>query len=126
MMGRRWRLAGLLALVLPALAVSASFGQDDFRITYNVERLEGGRTRVKGVVSNEARGEVLDVYVTAEALDGNKKVVARGISFVSPSIPQRGSAEFTISVPAPATATSFRVRVTSFRMGFGSGTIQGP
>jgi hypothetical protein len=67
--------------------------------------------------------DVLDVYVTAEALDANRKVVARGIAFVSSSIPQSASAGFRINVPTPPSTASFRVTVSSFRSGLGS---QGP
>lgn len=124
MIGRRrvWLvLAAALVLLVEAIP---GVGQENFRVLYNVERPEPGKTRVIGTVHNDARVDVLDVYVTAEALDANNKVVARGISFVAGSIPQRGSASFTVSVPAPATAANFRVRVTSFRMGLGG--VQGP
>jgi hypothetical protein len=114
----------VVAALLVAATASPGAGQDNFKVVYNVERLEAGKTRVTGTVHNEARVDVLDVHITAEALDANNKVVARGISFVASSIPQRGTAPFTVSVPAPASATSFRVRVTSFRMGLGG--VQGP
>lgn len=122
--GGRWgwgwhALAGLILLLLWAAGAA---GQEGFKVAWNAERLDTGRTRVTGTVTNEGRVDVLDVYVTAEALDDKKKVVARGIAFAG-SIPQRGTAPFTVNVPAPATATSFRVSVSSFRSGFGA---QGP
>ena len=126
MIGPRQWLAGVAVTAALGALASPSVAQENFRITYNVERLEGGRTRVTGTVQNDARAEVLDVYVTAEALDGNKKVVARGISFVAASLRQRDVAPFTVSVPAPPTATVFRVQVTSYRMGLGGGGAQGP
>ena len=66
-----------------------------------------------------ARVDVIDVYVTAEALDAGGRVLGRGIAFVSSSIPARGTSPFTISIPGAQAATSFRVRVSSFRYGMG-------
>ena len=112
-----WRLT-LTAWVL-GLLVSAASGQENFRITYKVDKSDSDRTKVSGFVFNDARVDVLDVYITAEAVDGAGKVVARGITFVSPMIRQGANAPFDASIPAPATATAFRVRVTGFRLGLG-------
>jgi hypothetical protein len=109
--------------VLAVVLAPPAAADDPFQVTYQVDRQEAGRTRVTGVVVNEARGDVIDVYVTAEALDASRKVVARGISFVTSNIRQGGSAKFTVIIPAPPNAASFRVRVSSYRMGLG---IQGP
>jgi hypothetical protein len=108
----------LLALAVAVLAGEAP-AQESFRVTYNIDRSTPGRTKVTGQVFNDARADALDVYVTAEAVDGAGKVVARGISFVSPSIRQGGNASFEATVPAPPNATSFRVRVSNFRFGLG-------
>jgi hypothetical protein len=114
----RWGVVG--ALVAAWLALAATVGaQASFRVTFDIDRSQAARTRVTGVVFNGARVEALDVHITAEALDGAGKVVARGIAFVSPQIPEGGSASFEAIVPAPATATNFRVRVTSARFGLG-------
>ena len=81
-----------------------------------MQRLSGcGRGRVL----NEGSQDALDVYVTAEALDAAGKVLGRGLVFVSGSIPPRGMAPFAISIPAAQNAASFRVRVSSYRQGFG-------
>lgn len=104
----------LLALSLPAVARA-----DDLPVRYSVDKGSGTSMRVTGTVTNEGRVDVLDVYVTAEALDASGKVLGRGVSFVSQSILQRASATFTISVPAAQAAASFRVRVSSFRPGLG-------
>lgn len=113
----------LVTVAVLAVVVATAAAQAPFRITYNVDRA-GGRTRIAGHVFNDAPTDVIDVYVTAEAVDGNGKVVARGISFVSPSIRQGGSAPFEAAVPAPPTAMTFRVRVSNFRQGLGS--LQAP
>jgi hypothetical protein len=113
-----WSLAGTLLAGWLVLATSGT-AQEPFRVTYTVDRAQTARTRLTGVVFNDARVEALDVYVTAEALDGAGKIVARGIAFVSPNIREGSSAPFEAVVPAPPTANHFRVRVTGFRLGLG-------
>lgn len=121
---RHWLAAAWGVVVAGGLGrVGRAGAQEPFRITYSVDRHDPGKTVVTGTVQNEARGDVIDVYVMAEALDASKKVVARGISFVGGSIRQGGSAPFKISIPAPPSATDFRVRISSYRMGL---AIQGP
>src|SRR5712692_3953307 len=93
--------------------------QNPFHVDYTVERGGSGPVRVSGRVFNEGNADVLDVYVTAEALDAGGKVLGRGLVFVSASIPPRGIVPFVISIPAAQAAASFRVRVSSFRQGFG-------
>lgn len=114
-----WLGALALGVGLVVASAPAAQGQENFRVTYSVDRSDPARTRVSGVVFNEARADVLDVYVTVEAVDGARKVIARGITFVSPSIPQGGSAPFDAAVPAPPSAASFRVRVTRYHFGLG-------
>ena len=96
--------------------------QYPFQVAYTVERGGSGPARVNGRVLNESNVEMLDVYVTAEALDAGGKVLGRGLVFVSGSIPPRGAVPFAISIPAAQTAANFRVRVSSFRQGFGQQT----
>jgi hypothetical protein len=105
----------LTALGLLILGAAAS-AQENFRVTYDVDTNTPERTRVTGVVYNDARVDVFDVHVTAEALNSAGKVVGRGIAFVSSQIRQGGSAPFEALVPAKD-ATKYRVRVTNFRLG---------
>ncbi len=107
-----------LALILALAGVAG--GQEPFRITYDVDRSNARQTIVSGTVRNEGRLDAVDVYVTAEALDRTGKVVARGIAFVSPAIPQGREAGFTASVPNVPAAASYRVRVSAYRLGFGA------
>lgn len=116
---RRAGLTILTAMALVILGTTTAAAQENFRITYDVDTSNPGRTRVTGVVFNDARVEVLEVHVTAEALNSAGKVVGRGIAFVSPQIRQGGSAPFEAVVPAKDAAT-YRVRVTSFRIGLGT------
>jgi hypothetical protein len=109
----RWRLvsvAGILAL----------HAQGGLRVTQEPERVDGNQFVVAGRVVNETRRDALDVYVTVEALDAAKKVVASGIAYVGSSIPPRGEAPFVAKVPRMPGATSFRAAVTSYRYGLGS------
>lgn len=115
-LGCKAALAGLLVAVVALLAAPVS-AQPGFRITYEVDRSRPERFRVIGRVFNEARADALDVYVTAEALDAGGKVVARGVTFCAPTIPQRGSAAFGANVPAMPGVASFRVLVTGYRFG---------
>jgi|SRR5215470_6351604 len=116
---RRYALRALAAM-LTMLVPAAARADDPFQIRYNIDRGGSGPVRIQGTVFNDARLDVLDVYVTAEAVDAGGKVIGRGIAFVSGSIPQRGSAPFVVSLPSAAQgAATFRVRVSSFRYGAG-------
>jgi hypothetical protein len=109
----------LAAAALVLLGAALAGAQENFRVTYNVDSSNPARTRVAGRVFNDARVDVFDVYVTAEAVDGAGKVLGRGIAFVSPQIGQGGSAAFEAVVPARG-AASYRVQVTGFRLGLGA------
>src|SRR2546425_6060912 len=117
---RTWAGCGV-ALAFGAVALAAAVGgaQESFRVTWNVDRSNPARTRITGQVFNDGRFDVVDVHVTAEAIDAGGTVVARGISFVAASIPPRSSSAYEAAVPAPSSATTFRVRVSSFRLGYG-------
>jgi hypothetical protein len=112
-------LTALAALALVILGAGVAAAQENFRVTYDVDSSTPGRARVTGVVFNDARVDVLDVHVTAEALNSAGKVVGRGIAFVSPQIRQGGNAPFEAVVPA-RDATTYRVRVSAFRLGLGA------
>ena len=114
--------AGIAAALLLAclILLSTEGAAQDFRVTFNADRSAPDRTRISGAVFNVGRADVLDVHVTAEAVDGGGKVIGRGIAFVSPSIPQGYSAPFEAIIPVGTAAATFRVRVTSFRLGLGS------
>jgi hypothetical protein len=112
----RW--LSVVAFVAAALAAAAASAQSTpFRLTHSVDRNPGTHVAVIGRVFNDARADAVEVYVTAEALDGSGKVVASGVSYVG-SVPAGGSAAFTVKIPAAKPAATFRVLVTSFRFGF--------
>ena len=112
----------LWACVAMAMTLAPAVGRaaEPFQLRYTVDRGGTGPVRVQGTLVNEARLDIYDVYVTAEALDAAGKVIGRGIAFVGSSIPQNGSVPFAVSIPAAQNAASFRVRVSSFRYGAGT------
>jgi hypothetical protein len=111
-------LVGVVALAV--VATGPARGQDGLRVVQEKDRVDGNRFIVAGRVFNDSQREALDVSVTVEALDGSKKVVASGITFVSSLIPPQGSAPFSAKVPRVPTANSFRVAVSSYRFGLKS------
>jgi hypothetical protein len=114
-----------LALAFLTLAVAILFSpalaQSGFRITYDVDDSRPGRARLNGRLTNERAEDVFEVSVTAEALDAKGKVVARGISYVDARIPRGDTRNFSVTVPAAAGTTKFRVVVSSFRTGIMGG-----
>lgn len=112
----RWLPAVILLVV--ALAVEPAAGQaTPFRLTHTVDKGTQAQVTVTGRIFNDARADAIDVYVTADALDGSGKILASGVSYVG-SVVAGGSAVFLIKVPSARSATSFRVVVTSFKFGF--------
>lgn len=116
-------LVSTLVLVLVVAIVSAVLAQQGFRITYDVDRSRPERARLTGRVVNERPEDVFEVSLTAEALDGHGKVLARGITYVDSRIARGDGRPFSMSVPTVPGTASFRVVVSSFRGGF---TSQGP
>ncbi len=119
---RRTR-AALAVAALAAIAPGAirADAQSNFRVIYTVDRTGPGRVELSGQVFNDASQDVVNVYVTAEALDVSGKVLARGIAYVASSIPGRGSSDFSARVPNVQGTTGFRVSVSNFRFGMGRG-----
>jgi hypothetical protein len=110
----------VMAAALVVVAVGFVQAQEAFRVTFEVDRTNPEQAQVAGTVSNESAQEMLDVSVTAEALDARGKVVARGITYVTPRIPGRGSVPFVAKVPNVPSAVRYRASVSSFRPGMSS------
>jgi hypothetical protein len=96
---------------------AAGQGTSPFRLTHTIDKSGGNQVAISGRVSNDARSDAVDVYVTAEALDSAGKVVASGVSYVG-SVPAGSSMTFLLKVPNVRTAATYRVLVSSFRFGF--------
>jgi hypothetical protein len=110
----------VMAAALVVVAVGFVQAQDVFRLTFEVDRANPEQAQVAGTVYNESAQEMLDVSVTAEALDARGKVVARGITYVSPRIPGRGNVPLVAKVPNVPSAVRYRASVSSFRPGMSS------
>ncbi len=119
MRGLSVRLIGILAVLVIAGAASAD-AQEAFRVVFDVDRSNPEQMQVMGTVYNDSSQDMFDVSVTAEALDAKGKVVARGITYVTPRIPGRGSVSFLAKVPSVPTAVRYRASVSSYRAGFSS------
>lgn len=105
----------LIGIVL--LVAARSEGQGRFRITHGPGTRQDSSLRITGQVFNDGDRNAVDVWVTAQALDGGGKVLARGITFVSQMIPGRGSAAFIAKVPFVEGVETWRVTVSSYRDG---------
>jgi hypothetical protein len=111
-----------LALCLALLDAGLALAQP-FRITFARERDEPTSIVLRGEVFNDGRRDVVDVWVTADAVNAEGKAVGRGIAFVASLLPERGSATFTVKLPRAEQARSFRLEVSSFRHASG---VQSP
>jgi hypothetical protein len=112
-----WLLGTLLTLAMPGAA------QVGFRVTHEVKSRDASAILLTGRVVNDTGGGVVDVWVTAEAMNASGKVLARGIAFVGATIARGAGAPFEVKLPAVEGVLTFRVAVTSFRAG---GEAQSP
>jgi len=112
----------LFVVVVVAGAAAQAMAQADLRVTFEVDRSRPEKVHLVGRVTNQGGTDVVEVNVTAEALDRNGRVVASGITYVEGRIPQGGSQPFTAVVPGVPGATRYRASVTSFRPMVGAGT----
>lgn len=119
--GRRRRGVLQAACLIAAVAVLASLApppasaQEGFQVTFEVDQGTPGRVQLVGRVTNGRPDDVVDVHVTAEALDRKGRVVASGITYVEGRINRGDSRPFVAVVPPMAGASRYRASVTSFR-----------
>lgn len=111
----------LAALGALAAGADPARAQGPLRVTWSVERTGPTHVELAGRVMNDSSQDVVEVYVTAEALDASGKVLARGIAFVATQIPSRRASEFSARVPNVRGTTGFRVGVSNYRLGLGRG-----
>jgi hypothetical protein len=125
-LGRLALVSSFLVVVLVILLPGLTRAQTarNFRLTWNVEKTTPTSTEIAGRIANESRLEAFDVYLTVEALDEKGKILARGLTHVSPMIRPFASEPFVAKVPVVPGIASYRVLVSSFR--FGLGNMQNP
>jgi hypothetical protein len=111
-----------LAACLVLLGVGLATAQP-FRIAFRRERDEPTSIVLRGEVFNDDVRDLVDVWVTAEAMSAGDQVVGRGIAFVTSFLPGRGSTPFTVKLPREEEPRSFRLSVSSFRYASG---VQSP
>lgn len=109
----------ILAMCLVLLGVGLAIAQP-FRITFRREPAAPSSIVLMGEVSSDGPRDVVDVWVTADALNAEGKVVGRGIAFVTSFLPGRGTATFAVKLPRVEEARSFRLSVSSFRYASGA------
>jgi hypothetical protein len=104
----------VVAVLLVLLEAGLATAQP-FRITFRREPDEATSIVLKGEVFNDGSRDLVDVWVTADALDAGGKAVGRGLAFVAALLPGPGSTSFTVKLPRVEAARSFRLAVSSFR-----------
>ena len=119
-------LACLLVLaVLVAPAWAGAQTARSFRLTWAVDKTGSVVTEVTGRITNDARVDAIDIYVTVEGVDDKGKVLSRGLTHVGNLAPAESN-NFTAKVPVVPGIQSYRAIVSSFRFGLGGGTGQAP
>ncbi len=102
---------------MAALLLLAARGSADvhFRVTHRVKARDATGIVLEGQVFNDAGRDVVDVWVTAEALNASGTVLGTGIVFVSSMIRRGDNATFQAKLLAVEGVESFRLAVTSYR-----------
>ena len=108
----------LAAVVLTATLVLLGRGPcaaQEFRITFERQPDEPTSLVLAGTLANETSRDVVDVWVSAEALNARGRVVARGLASDSPMLRGRADTRFVVKLPRVEQVQSFRVFVSTFR-----------
>jgi hypothetical protein len=105
----------VLTASLALLSAGLGVAQAPFQITFHRAPDEPTSLVVAGTVSNDGSRDVVDVWVTADALNAQGRRVGRGTAFVASLLRGRASTAFTVKLPRADEAHSFRVFVSSFR-----------
>ena len=109
---------GLLLIGAAALLEAQTFtpqSSSGLTVTHTVEKAGGSRVLIFGEVRNATNSTAERVAILAEGLDEGGHVVSRGRSFVTGSVPSRGSAPFEIRLLASGSERRYRVQVESFQ-----------
>ena len=84
-------------------------------VSHTAEKAGGSRVLIFGEVRNATNATAERVGILAEGLDEGGHVVSRGRSFVSGTVPSRGSAPFEIRLSASGSERRYRVQIESFQ-----------
>ena len=109
---------GLLLIGVAALLEAQTFtpqSASGLSVSHTVEKAGGSRVLIFGEVRNATNSTAERVAILAEGLDEGGHVVSRGRSFVTGSVPSRGSAPFEIRLLASGSERRYRVQVESFQ-----------
>ena len=111
------RLLAAIALTAGLVLLSPGLGaaQQPFRVTFHRAPDEPSSLVLVGEVSNDGSRDVVDVWMTAQALNAAGRVVARGLAFVTHLLPRAQSTPFTVKLPRTEQVQDFKVFVSSFR-----------
>jgi hypothetical protein len=108
----------LAAVALTAILVLLGSGPcaaQELRLTYERQPDEPTSLVLAGTLSNEGSRDVVDVWVSAEALNAAGRVVGRGLASVSPMLRARAATKFVVKLPRVEQVHTFRVFVSSIR-----------
>lgn len=111
-------IAGLLLAGTAALLEAQTFtpqSSSGLSVSHTAEKAGGSRVLIFGEVRNATNATAERVAILAEGLDEGGHVVSRGRSFVSGTVPSRGSAPFEIRLSASGSERRYRVQVESFQ-----------
>jgi hypothetical protein len=110
-------------LLMVACAASPALGQQSFTpqsgagltVSFTTQKAGGSRVLVFGDVRNATSTAAERVVVSVEGLDDTGRVVSRGRSFVTGTVPANGAAPFEIRLSASGSERRYRVQVESFQ-----------
>jgi len=110
----RTRLGLVVGLCLVLLDVGLAAAQP-FHITFRRGPDEPLSLVLAGDLTNDGGRDAVEVWVAAEAMNAQGKIVGRGLAFVTWMLRAHSSASFTVKLPRADDARAFRVTVSSFR-----------
>ena len=111
-------MVGLLLAGTAALLEAQTFtpqSSSGLSVSHTAEKAGGSRVLIFGEVRNATNATAERVGILAEGLDEGGHVVSRGRSFVSGTVPSRGSAPFEIRLLASGSERRYRVQIESFQ-----------
>jgi hypothetical protein len=109
---------GLLLAGSAALLEAQTFtpqSSSGLSVSHTAEKAGGSRVLIFGEVRNATNSAAERVAILAEGLDEGGHVVSRGRSFVTGTVPPRGSSPFEIRLLASGSERRYRVQVESFQ-----------